>query len=151
MVTLLPILPSELSIVIIWFFPLLPIAFHPKVLFFPRGFWMGVWPFRNFLKLYNSSRDFKEDSMNRKVGIRVLDLHGLNWFHRIDDKLGDWGQALVKGNFDPLKELYNLGNILEYDIRHSNMVRLQFLEELKYLEIIKHMVIIWKWEIWKPR
>jgi hypothetical protein len=64
---------------------------------------------------------------------------------------GDWGQVLVKGNFDPLKELYNLGNILESVISHSNMVRLRFLEEFKYLEIIKYMVIIWKWEIWKPR
>jgi hypothetical protein len=64
---------------------------------------------------------------------------------------GNSGQALVKGNFDPVKKLYNLGNILKSNIRHNNMVRLRFLEELKYLKIIKHMVIIWKWEICKPR
>jgi hypothetical protein len=89
--------------------------------------------------------------MNCKVGIRVWDLHGLNWFHQLDDKLWGLRSSFSQRQFWPLKELYNLGNILGSDIRHSNMVRLQILKELKYLEIIKHMVIIWKWEIWKPR
>jgi hypothetical protein len=42
---------------------------------------------------------------------------------------GDLGQVLVSGDFGPLlRELYDLGNILESNTRHNGMVRVGFLE-----------------------
>ncbi len=41
-------------------------------------------------------------------------------------------RAPFRGDFDPLKELYDLGNMLESLTRQSNMVKLAFLDELKY-------------------
>jgi hypothetical protein len=46
--------------------------------------------------------------------------------------------------FYPLKKLYDLGNIIKFDIKHNGMVILGFLEELKYWEIIEDMVIVKK-------
>jgi hypothetical protein len=46
--------------------------------------------------------------------------------------------------FYPLEKLYDLGNIIKFDIKHNGMVILGFLEELKYWEIIEDMVIVKK-------
>lgn len=43
--------------------------------------------------------------------------------------------------FFPIKIVTCLGNIIKFDIKHNGMVRLGFLKELKYWEIIEDMVI----------
>jgi hypothetical protein len=58
--------------------------------------------------------------------------------------LGIKSQAWTRSFFFPLKKLHDLGNIIKFYIKHNGMVRLGFLEELKYWEIIKDMVIMKK-------
>jgi len=45
----------------------------------------------------------------------------------------------LRGDFSPLKELYDLGNMLESFTRQSGMVSLGFLDELKYWNMEENM------------
>jgi hypothetical protein len=48
---------------------------------------------------------------------------------RLTFNFGNSSQALTNGNFGPLsKELYDLGNILELDTKHGDIIRIGFLE-----------------------
>jgi hypothetical protein len=51
--------------------------------------------------------------------------------------LGD--HVPFRGDFDPLKELYDLRNMLESFTRQSSMVSLGFLDKLKYWNMEEDM------------
>jgi hypothetical protein len=64
----------------------------------------------------------------KSSGLRIVGASRSSSGLKIDSRI----HAPFRGDFDPLKELYDLGNMLESITRQNRMVNLAFLDELKY-------------------